>query len=147
MTTDSVPAHDEAPTPTTEDMRDFYVSFSRPRFRNGDWDYSKDTEIGEEFDRWQSSLLASARADGAREGRTVTTVDELNALPLDTVVVDYAGVPRTKRSGNSHMPGGWTHAGNSPLRATELADGHPMTVVYERHLSRAAVPLTERNNK
>ena len=64
------------------------------------------------------------------EARTVRTAAELDALPLDTVVVDAAGIPRTKRAGNSHMSGGWTHAGNSPLRSRELADGRAMWVVW-----------------
>lgn len=60
----------------------------------------------------------------------ITTVEELDALPLNTVVVDAVGIPRTKRHGNSHMSGGWTHAGNSPLTSRELADGRAMTVVW-----------------
>jgi hypothetical protein len=69
----------------------------------------------------------------------VTTAEDLDALSLDAVVVDRAGVPRTKRAGNSHMPGGWTHAGNSPLTSRELADGKPMTVIYPgRNFARPA---------
>ena len=63
--------------------------------------------------------------------RVVHTVEELDALPPDAVVVDFAGCPRTKRGRDSYMPAGWTNAGKSPLRSTELADGHPMKVVYE----------------
>lgn len=65
-----------------------------------------------------------------REACTIRTRDELAALPLKTVVVDAVGIPRTKRHGNSHMPGGWTHAGNSPLTSTELADGRDMVVAW-----------------
>lgn len=64
-----------------------------------------------------------------RDACTIATVEQLDALPLDTVVVDAVGIPRTKRHGNSHMSAGWTHAGNSPLKSNELADGRPMCVV------------------
>lgn len=69
--------------------------------------------------------------DGYVKPRVITTVAELTACNLDAVVVDFGGCPRTKRAGNSHMGGGWTHAGNSPLSSAELADGHPMTVIFE----------------
>ena len=68
---------------------------------------------------------------GYTKPRVVTTAAELDACSLDAVVVDRAGCPRTKRVCNSLMSAGWTNAGNSPLRSTELADGHEMTVVFE----------------
>ncbi|OYN80443.1 hypothetical protein [Mycolicibacterium sphagni] len=64
------------------------------------------------------------------EACTIRTVEELDALPLDSVVVDRAGIPRTKRGGDSHMPAGWTHAGRSPLRSHELADGRAMLLIW-----------------
>lgn len=67
--------------------------------------------------------------DAALQPR-IETVEELDALPLDTVVVDAAGIPRTKRIGDSHMPSGWTHGGRIPLKPGDLADGRPMRVVY-----------------
>lgn len=60
----------------------------------------------------------------------VTTAEELDALPLDSVVVDRHGIPRTNRAGNSHMGGGWTNAGNSPMTSRELADGYLMRVAH-----------------
>ncbi len=80
------------------------------------------------------SAVMSAAADALEQSRLriVETVEELDALPLDSVVVDLAGVPRTKRAGNSYMPGGWTAGGSSPLTSRELADGNPMIVVYVR---------------
>ena len=60
----------------------------------------------------------------------VTAAAELDALPADTVVVDRFGVPRTKRLADSCLPGGWTHAGREPLSAHQLANGHPMRVVF-----------------
>ncbi|OBK09035.1 hypothetical protein A5746_00940 [Mycolicibacterium conceptionense] len=66
----------------------------------------------------------------------IETVEQLDALPLNTVVVDAAGIPRTSRHGDSHMPGGWTHAGRSPLSSHELADGRPMRVVYNPEADR-----------
>jgi hypothetical protein len=65
-----------------------------------------------------------------REACIVRTVEQLAALPLNTVVVDAIGIPRTKRHGNSHMPGGWTHAGNGPLTSRELADGRDMVIAW-----------------
>lgn len=65
-----------------------------------------------------------------REACTIRTVEQLDALPRDAVVVDAVGIPRTKRHGNSHMPGGWTHAGNSPLTSRELADGRDMWIAF-----------------
>lgn len=62
---------------------------------------------------------------------TVTTKAELDALWLDAVVVDASGIPRMKRARTSHMPAGWTHGGSTPLTSGELADGRPMTVIYE----------------
>ena len=62
--------------------------------------------------------------------RVVVTAAELDALPVDTVVVDQSGIPRMKRYPSSHMPGGWTHGGRDPLSARMLADGHPMTVAW-----------------
>ncbi|WP_165069690.1 hypothetical protein [Marisediminicola senii] len=94
------------------------------------FDEQEDWSIVPMADALRALLVAPSPAP-TPEGRTVTTVEELDALPLDSVVVDFAGCPRTKRAGNSHMPGGWTHGGNSPLRSTELADGHPMRVIYE----------------
>jgi len=70
------------------------------------------------------------KAVAAATPRVVSTVAELDALPLGSVVVDTRGVARTKRAGNSHMGGGWTQGGNHPIRAAELADGYPMTVVH-----------------
>ena len=72
----------------------------------------------------------STIAAGYRKPRTITTVEELDALPLDSVVVDRHGTPRTKRAGDSYMGAGWTHAGNSPLTSRELADGYLMHVAY-----------------
>ena len=80
------------------------------------------------FDR---HIADAVIADGWEKPRVITTVAELTACNLDAVVVDFGGCPRTKRAGNSHMGGGWTHAGNSPLSSAELADGRPMTVVFE----------------
>ncbi|GAS92664.1 Gp57 [Mycolicibacterium brisbanense] len=67
----------------------------------------------------------------------IETAEQLDALPLDTVVVDAAGIPRTRRHGDSHMGAGWTHAGRSPLKSHELADGRPMRVVYNPAVDRA----------
>lgn len=63
--------------------------------------------------------------------RVVETAEELDALPVDSVVIDFAGTPRTKRHGDSHMPAGWTHAGRDPISSALLADGRPMAVLYE----------------
>lgn len=63
-------------------------------------------------------------------GVEITTAAELDALPIDSVVVDVAGIQRAARHGDSHMAGGWTHAGRSPLKSRELADGRPMRVVW-----------------
>ncbi len=60
----------------------------------------------------------------------VMTAEELDALPIDTVVVDRAGIPRTKRRGDSSLPAGWTHAGRDPISSAMLADGHPLVIVY-----------------
>ena len=79
----------------------------------------------------RSLVRSLAMALEASQPRVVTTVEELDTLPLDAVVVDFAGCPRTKRGRDSYMPAGWTNAGKSPLRSTELANGHPMKVVYE----------------
>jgi hypothetical protein len=73
-------------------------------------------------------------ADGTnptpRVGETVLTAEELDALPVDTVVVDRASIPRTKRRADSVMGAGWTHAGRDPLSSKMLADGHPLTVLF-----------------
>lgn len=69
-------------------------------------------------------------ARGWRKTPRVTTTEELDSLPLGSVVVDFAGTARTKRRGDSLMPGGWTAGGRLPLTSRELADGHQMTVVY-----------------
>lgn len=62
--------------------------------------------------------------------RTIETVEQLDALPLNSVVVDASGIPRTNRTGDSVMRGGWTNAGRIPISSRELADGRPMVVVY-----------------
>jgi len=67
---------------------------------------------------------------GWRRCRKVLTAEELDALPFGSVVVDYAGVARTKRRRDSIMPGGWTSAGRTPISSKELADGHNMVVVW-----------------
>lgn len=74
--------------------------------------------------------MADAAITAQREACTITTAEQLDALPLDSVVVDAAGIPRTARHGDSHTGGGWTHAGRSPLKSRELADGRPMVVVW-----------------
>lgn len=67
---------------------------------------------------------------GPQVGDAITTKDALDALPVDAVVLDVAGIPRTRRRADSHMPGGWTHAGREPLTSGALADGQPLIVVY-----------------
>lgn len=70
------------------------------------------------------------RGAGWLKPRTVNSAAELDALPVNSVVVDASGTPRTKRYGNSHMGAGWTNAGRSPLSSRELADGRPMRVFF-----------------
>jgi hypothetical protein len=70
-------------------------------------------------------------AAGYRKPRTITTAEELDALKFGSVVVDRAGVARTKRRSDSAMPGGWTAGGRSPIPAALLVDGNEMTVLYE----------------
>jgi len=60
----------------------------------------------------------------------VTTVEELDALPVDSVVVDRHGTPSVKRRGASHMVAGWMNAARSPLTSRELADGYLLRVVH-----------------
>lgn len=69
-------------------------------------------------------------ADGWSKPRTVNSAAELEALPVNSVVVDASDMPRTKRYGDSHMGAGWTNAGRSPLSSRELADGRPMRVLF-----------------
>lgn len=68
--------------------------------------------------------------DGWSKPRTVNSAAELDALPVNSVVVDASDTPRTKRYGDSHMGAGWTNAGRSPLSSRELADGRPMRVLF-----------------
>jgi hypothetical protein len=89
---------------------------------------------------FDSGLLAAAHST------TVTTAEELNALPVGSVVVDASGTARMNRHGDSHMGGGWTHAGRHPLKSTELANGRPMTVVHRGHQYRPTPPATETEN-
>lgn len=59
--TDSVPAHNETYTPDTDEVRGAYGEFQE------EWiGYGRGLEA---FDRWLSSLLATARADGLNEAR------------------------------------------------------------------------------
>ncbi|MEA1798528.1 hypothetical protein [Rhodococcus qingshengii] len=67
---------------------------------------------------------------GWSKPRTVNSAAELDALPVNSVVVDASDTPRTKRYGDSHMGAGWTNAGRSPLSSRELADGRPMRVLF-----------------
>ncbi|MGR6521856.1 hypothetical protein ACU5JM_09510 [Rhodococcus erythropolis] len=67
---------------------------------------------------------------GWSKPRTVHSATELDALPVNSVVVDASDTPRTKRYGDSHMGAGWTNAGRSPLSSRELADGRPMRVLF-----------------
>lgn len=60
----------------------------------------------------------------------VTTAEELDALPVDSVVVDRHDIPRTKRSDDTHADARWTNAGRYPLTSSELADGYYLRVVY-----------------
>lgn len=86
-----------------------------------------------EIDMWRvyADMLAEVlHAEGYRKIPTILTAEELDALPVDSVVVDSVGTPRTKRYGDSVMGAGWTHAGRGPLSARELADGKPMLVVH-----------------
>ena len=68
--------------------------------------------------------------DGWSKPRTVNSTADLDALPVNSVVVDASDTPRTKRYGDSHMGAGWTNAGRSPLSSLELADGRPMRVLF-----------------
>lgn len=68
--------------------------------------------------------------DAAATGRVIWTAQDLAALPFGSVVVDDRGTARQKRRGDTHMPYGWTQAGNGPLSDTELADGRPMLIVH-----------------
>lgn len=81
---------------------------------------------------WLAESLHEAGLLAPAPLREVTTAAELDTLPVDTVVVDTSGVPRTKRYPDTHMGGGWTHAGRVPLSSQMLADGRPLTVVYVR---------------
>lgn len=82
---------------------------------------------------WHRGTIIVAKhlhTEGYRKVPTILTADELDALPVDSVVVDIYGTPRMKRRADSVMGAGWTNAGRSPLSARELADGRPMHVVY-----------------
>lgn len=84
-----------------------------------------------QYDEMCNGIAAIIVSAGYVKHRVITTAAELDACNLDAVVVDRGGCPRTKRHGDSHMGGGWTNAGRSPLKSSELADGHKMTVVFE----------------
>ena len=78
----------------------------------------------------RDNLATRILADGWLKPRTVNSAAELDALPVNSVVVDASDTPRTKRYGDSHMGAGWTNAGRSPLSSRELADGRPMRVLF-----------------
>lgn len=83
---------------------------------------------GPEDEYWEAAS-AVLKAGWSRP-RTVNSAAELDALPVNSVVVDASDAPRTKRYGDSHMGAGWTNAGRSPLSSRELADGRPMRVLF-----------------
>ncbi|MDJ0405863.1 hypothetical protein QNA23_20385 [Rhodococcus erythropolis] len=78
----------------------------------------------------RDSLAYRLLAAGWSKPLTVNSAAELDALPVNSVVVDASDTPRTKRYGDSHMGAGWTNAGRSPLSSRELADGRPMRVLF-----------------
>lgn len=65
-----------------------------------------------------------------RAGDQIETVEQLDALPVGSVVVDAVDTARMKRNADSYMGAGWTDAGRSPLWSNELADGRPMRVLH-----------------
>jgi hypothetical protein len=79
----------------------------------------------------QKVIADAILAGGYRKPRTITTAEELDALRFGSVVVDLAGVARTKRRSDTAMPGGWTAGGRSPISSAELADGKEMIVAWE----------------
>lgn len=100
---------------------------TEPGFRScscGQW---MDDNPAAQFSR--ASFGAHIQAEWVK-ACTIETSEQLDALPLNAVVVDASAIPRTSRHGDSHMPGGWTHAGRSPLKSRELADGRPMFVAW-----------------
>ncbi|WP_027503342.1 hypothetical protein [Rhodococcus sp. UNC363MFTsu5.1] len=72
-----------------------------------------------------AGLLGYVKAD------TITTVEELDALPFGSAIVDVAGVVRTKERRHSRFPGGWASAGKDPCPTALLADGRPLTVLFQ----------------
>lgn len=104
-----------------------HYGVTEPGFRScscGQW---MDDNPAAQFSR--ASFGAHIAAEWVK-ARTIETVEQLDALPLNSVVVDASGIPRTNRTGDSVMRGGWTNAGRIPISSRELADGRPMVVVY-----------------
>ena len=76
-------------------------------------------------------VAESLIAEGYRKPRTITTVEELDELPAGAVVLDALKSARTKRWADTHMPGGCTSGGRMPISSKDLADGNPMTVLFD----------------
>src|SRR5690606_14951602 len=104
-------------TPSTDEVREAWNDFktARDAFPSEESWEAHDAE----FDRWLESVGAATRT------RFVSTVDELDALPIGSVVLDRLLMPWHKRPGTRWYATGWDGGVRSP--AVPL----PARVLYE----------------
>ena len=93
------------------------------------WKYArldpKDVYSGGMFEQTNEEVADAVLAAGYRKPRTITTAEELDALPDGSAVVDKEGDVLTK---HAHW---WHSYETAPLMSRKVAKYGPLTVIHE----------------
>jgi hypothetical protein len=79
-------------------------------------------------DKFLGPLFAAAKVLTAPE--TVTTAEELDALPYGSAILDVYGAVRVKGRAHSNFSGGWAMVGKDSCPMHLLVNGKPFTVLH-----------------
>lgn len=117
--------------PTTERVREGFASDPEAEYCNptsyGGWQ----NELRKAFDRWLAQH--DREVLDAAKPRVIETADELEALPVGSVVLDSDDAPegRTAWTVEEDETGRWWRNGELALNANSLLLFGPVTVLWE----------------
>ena len=82
------------------------------------------------YDFWPQAAAEFVLAAGYSKPRTITTAEELDALPVETIVRTHGGVPLELWEGDEGKRE-WRVSGHRPWTDYELAKNLPASVIWE----------------
>lgn len=82
-------------------------------------------------DDWMTEAADAILAAGYRKPRTITTTEELDTLPVDSVIVDYRGSAYQWGIGLDGSEGWASTRDSNPITTNHLLRFQPLTVLHE----------------